>query len=76
MSRTDVNMTPDVVDAIYNLQQQEYAALYVDTLQRLLEGVIRNDMGDEENRLNLAGEVLSLQDILRCFILEEEGGTK
>lgn len=76
MSRTDVNMTPDVVDAIYNLQQQEYAALYVDTLQRLLEGIIRNDMGDEENRLNLAGEVLSLQDILRCFILEEEGGTK
>ncbi len=76
MSRTDVNMTPDVVDAIYNLQQQEYAALYVDTLQRLLTGVIRNDMGDEENRLNLAGEVLSLQDILRCFILEEEGGTK
>ena len=76
MSRTDVNMTPDVVDAIYNLQQQEYAALYVDTLQRLLTGVIRNDMGDEENHLNLAGEVLSLQDILRCFILEEEGGTK
>lgn len=76
MSRTDVKMTPDVVDAIYDLQQQEYAALYVDTLQRLLEGIIRNDMGNDENRLNLAGEVLSLQDILRCFILEEEGGTK
>ena len=74
MSRTDVNMTPDVVDAIYNLQQQEYAALYVDTLQRLLEGIIRNDMGDEENRLNLAGEVLGLQDILRRFIQEEKGG--
>ncbi|WP_298114392.1 hypothetical protein [uncultured Bacteroides sp.] len=68
MSRTDVNMTPDVVDAIYNLQQQEYAALYVDTLQRLLEGIIRNDMGNDENRLTLASEVLSLQDILRCFI--------
>lgn len=74
MSRTDVNMTPDVVDAIYNLQQQEYAALYVDTLQRLLEGIIRNDMGDEEDRLNLAGEVLGLQDILRRFIQEEKGG--
>jgi hypothetical protein len=61
-------MTPDVVDAIYNLQQQEYAALYVDTLQRLLEGIIRNDMGNDENRLTLASEVLSLQDILRCFI--------
>lgn len=74
MSRTDVNMTPDVVDAIYNLQQQEYAVMYVDTLQRLLTGIIRNDMGDEENRLNLASEVLGLQDILRIFFLEEKGG--
>lgn len=74
MSRTDVKMTPDVVDAIYDLQQQEYAALYVDTLQRLLTGIIRNDMGDEENRLNLASEVLGLQDILRIFFLEEKGG--
>lgn len=68
MNRTDVNLTPDVVDAIYDLQQQEYAAMYVDTLQRLLEGIIRNDMGNDENRLTLASEVLSLQDILRCFI--------
>lgn len=67
-------MTPDVVNAIYNLQQQEYAAMYVDTLQRLLTGIIRNDMGDEENRLNLASEVLGLQDILRIFFLEEKGG--
>ncbi len=74
MSRTGVNMTNDVVEVIYDLQQQDYATLYIDTLQRILAGIIRNDMGSEEDRLNLAGEVLGLQDILRRFIQEEKGG--
>ncbi|WP_300814491.1 hypothetical protein [uncultured Bacteroides sp.] len=67
-------MTNDVVEVIYDLQQQDYATLYIDTLQRILAGIIRNDMGSEEDRLNLAGEVLGLQDILRRFIQEEKGG--
>ena len=74
MSRTGVNMTNDVVEVIYDLQQHDYATLYIDTLQRILAGIIRNDMGSEEDRLNLAGEVLGLQDILRRFIQEEKGG--
>lgn len=74
MSRTGVNMTNDVVEVIYDLQQQDYATLYIDTLQRILAGIIRNDMGSEEDRLNLAGEVLGLQDILRRFIQEKKGG--
>ena len=74
MSRTGVNMTNDVVEVIYDLQQQDYATLYIDTLQRILAGIIRNDMGSEEDRLNLAGEVLGLQDVLRRFIQEEKGG--
>ena len=47
-----------------------------DTLQRVLTGIIRDDMGSDEERLKLAGEVLYLQDTLRCFILQEEGGAQ
>lgn len=73
---TNVNLTPEVVETIYDLQQRGYASLHVDTLQRVLEGIIRGDMGSDEERLRLAGEVLCLQDVMRCFVLpqEKEGG--
>lgn len=74
MSETNVNLTPEVVSTIYDLQQREYASLHVDTLQKVLTGIIRDDMGSDEERLKLAGEVLFLQDTLRCFILQKEGG--
>ncbi|WP_346713313.1 hypothetical protein [Mediterranea massiliensis] len=76
MSDTTVNLTPEVVETIYDLQTQEYASLHVDTLQRVLTGIIRNDMGSDEERLKLAGEVLYLQDTMRCFILNEKGGAQ
>lgn len=74
MSETNVNLTPEVVSTIYDLQQREYASLHVDTLQKVLTGIIRDDMGSDEERLKLAGEVLFLQDTLRCFILQKKGG--
>ncbi len=78
MSETCVNLTPEVVETLYDLQQRGYAELQVDTLQRVLNGIIRGDMGTDEERLRLAGEVLFLQDTLRCFILleEKEGGAR
>lgn len=69
---TNVSLTPEVVETLYDLQQRGYALLHVDTLQRVLNGIIRDDMGDEKARLELAGEVLFLQDTMRCFILPEE----
>lgn len=76
MSETTVNLTPEVVETLYDLQQRGYASLHVDTLQRVLTGIIRDDMGSDEERLKLAGEVLYLQDTLRCFILQEKGGAQ
>ena len=73
---TNVNLTPEVVEAIYDLQQRGHASMHADTLQRVLEGIIRDDMGNEAERLELAGSVLCLQDVMRCFILPDnkEGG--
>ena len=76
MSETTVNLTPEVVEPLYDLQQRDYASLHVDTLQRVLTGIIRDDMGSDEERLKLAGEVLYLQDTMRCFILNEKGGAQ
>lgn len=76
MSETTVNLKPEVVETLYDLQQRGYASLHVDTLQRVLTGIIRDDMGSGEERLKLAGEVLYLQDTLRCFILQEKGGAQ
>ena len=76
MSETTVNLTPEVVETLYDLQQRDYASLHVDTLQRVLTGIIRDDMGSHEERLKLAGEVLYLQDTMRCFILNEKGGAQ
>lgn len=76
MSETNINLTPEVVNAIYDLQQREYASLHIDTLQQVLTGIIRGDMGSDEERLKLAGDVLFLQDTMRYFILQEEGGMK
>lgn len=52
MSETTVNLTPEVVETIYDLQQRDYASLHVDVLQRVLTGIIRDDMGSDEERLN------------------------
>lgn len=76
MSETNINLTPEVVNTIYELQQHEYASMHIDTLQQVLIGIIRGDMGSDEERLKLAGEVLFLQDTMRCFILQKEGGVK
>lgn len=76
MSETNINLTPEVVNTIYELQQREYASMHIDTLQQVLIGIIRGDMGSDEERLKLAGEVLFLQDTMRCFILQKEGGAK
>lgn len=73
---TNVSLTPEVVETIYELQQRDYASMHVDTLQKVLNGIIRNDMGSEAERLKLAGAVLFLQDTMRYFILQEEGGMK
>lgn len=75
---TNVSLTPEVVETIYDLQQRDYASMHVDTLQKVLNGIIRDDMGSEAERLELAGAVLFLQDTLRCFILPEnkEGGAR
>lgn len=74
MSETNINLTPEVVNTIYELQQLEYASMHIDTLQQVLIGIIRGDMGSDEERLKLAGEVLFLQDTMRCFILQKKGG--
>lgn len=76
MSETTVNLTPEVVETIYDLQQRDYASLHVDVLQRVLTGIIRDDMGSDEERLKLAGEVLYLQDTMRCFVLQENRDSK
>ena len=73
MSTTDINLTPEVVETIYSFQKQGNAEGWVYVLQKVLEGIIRDDMGDDGERLQLAGEVLSLQDELRTFILPEGG---
>lgn len=73
MNRTDINLTPEVVETIYSFQKQGNAEGWVEVLQKVLEGIIRDDMGDDGERLRLAGEVLSLQDELRTFILPEGG---
>ena len=73
MSTTDINLTPEVVETIYSFQKQGNAEGWVSVLQKVLEGIIRDDMGDDGQRLQLAGEVLSLQDELRTFILPEGG---
>ena len=77
MNNTNINLTPEVVETIYDLQQRGNALLLVDTLQKLLNGIIRDDMGDDAERLRLAGDVLYLQDTLRCFIpAEQKGGAQ
>lgn len=76
MSETNINLTPEVVNTIYELQQLEYASMHIDTLQQVLIGIIRGDMGSDEERLKLAGEVLFLQDTMHCFILQKKGGAK
>lgn len=76
MSETNINLTPEVVNTIYELQQREYASMHIDTLQQVLIGIIRGDMGSDEERLKLAGEVLFLQDTMRCFILQKKGGAQ
>ena len=76
MRETTVNLTPEGVETLYDLHQRDYASLHVDTLQRVLTGIIRDDMGSDEERLKLAGEVLYLQDTMRCFILNEKGGAQ
>lgn len=75
---TNVSLTPEVVETIYDLQQRDYASMHVDTLQKVLNGIIRDDMGNEAERLKLDGAVLFLQDTLRYFILPEnkEGGER
>ena len=75
---TQISLTPEVVETLYDLQQRGHALMHVDTLQKVLEGIIRDDMGDEKERLELAGAVLFLQDTMRCFILPEEkkGGAR
>ncbi len=76
MNRTDINLTPEVVETIYDMQKEEQALTYVEVLQTILAGIIRDDMGSDEERLKLAGMVLTLQDYLRTFILTEEGGAQ
>lgn len=76
MSETNINLTPEVVNTIYELQQREYASMHIDTLQQVLIGIIRGDMGSDEERLKLAGDVLFLQDTMRCFILQKKGGAQ
>lgn len=73
MSKTDINLTPEVVETIYSFQKRGYAEIWVDVLQKVLEGIIRDEMGDDAQRLQLAGEVLSIQDELRTFIIPEGG---
>lgn len=73
MNATDINLTPEVVETIYSFQKGGNAEGWVEVLQKVLEGIIRDDMGDDGERLQLAGEVLSLQDELRTFILPEGG---
>ena len=73
MSATDIDLTPEVVETIYSFQKRGNAEGWVEVLQKVLEGIIRDDMGDDGERLQLAGEVLSLQDELRTFILPEGG---
>ena len=75
---TQVDLSPEVVETLYDLQQRGHASMHVDTLQKVLTGIIRDDMGDEKERLELLGSVLFLQDTLRCFILPDgkKGGAQ
>ena len=75
---TQVDLTPEVIETLYDLQRRGHALMHVDTLQKVLEGIIRNGMGDEKERLELLEAVLFLQDTLRCFILPDgkEGGAR
>lgn len=74
MSNTNINLTPEVIGAIYDMQQRGDAELFVGILQRVLNGIIRYELGDEKERLNLAADVLCVQDTLRCFIPTDEKG--
>ncbi len=77
MNDTNVKMTQEVVEAIHRLQEQNTAADAVDVLQRLMVFVLREEgNGDDRERLDLAREIIWLQDIMRAFILPQEGGAR
>ena len=76
---TNVNLTPEVVETVYNLQQRGYAEGWIKDLQDILERVILGDLGDEAQRLRFAENLLGLQSELRNFIPqpeEKEGGAQ
>ena len=73
---TRIDLTPEVVETVYNLQRRGYAEGWIKSLQDILERVILGDLGDEKQRLLFAENLLGLQSELRNFILEpqEKGG--
>ena len=76
MNETNINLTPEVVAAVYELQQRNMASTAVEMLQTILVGVIRNEMGSNDERLRIADNILWMQDTFRDFILPEKGGAQ
>lgn len=70
---TEIKLTDDVVDVIHELQYSWYAGFFAEVLGGILHGIIRNNMGDEKERLWYAEQILSLQEILNTFEIREGG---
>ena len=70
---TKIQLTDDVVDVIHELQYRWYAGFFVEVLDGILHGIIRNDMGNEKERIWYLQQILSLQEILNTFEIREGG---
>ena len=92
LERTYLASHPELTDAARELvhndisanphkyAQSEHAQAllsYAGVHRHLLDELHRiEDMGSDEERLKLAGEVLYLQDTMRCFILQKNGDSQ
>lgn len=71
---TQVNLSKDAMEAVYNLQERGYAEIYVNELFRIMASIIRNDLGKKKERMDTLSVLQQMQDMLRCFIPEDEKG--
>lgn len=72
MTKTDVRMTPGVVDTISRWQDGG-AELWMGMLMRCVECIANDAEDSAENRLTLVGELLNLKNELAVFAEKEEG---
>lgn len=73
MSRTNVNLSTEVIETIHDWQTRGTAELWVEVLQKCLEYVACDCPGDSESRLKLVSELIYFQNEMRVFIVKEGG---